>query len=108
MRVAEDDDHRRRSQEEEETFSYVRSSVVDKLFNAATKNSEGEVLRSVDETIASATADKDRDMDEAVERAIAEYGRGLDRAVSEARANFEAEAAEDRKQGFKEAVSALR
>ena len=53
-------------------------------------------------------AEKDRDMDEAVEKAIAECGRVLDKAFSKSRANFGAEAAEDRKRVVEESVSALR
>ena len=107
-RVAENEDCRRRDQEEEETSFSVQSSMSNELLAAAAEKSEGGRLRAVKETIASVTADKDRDMEEAVERAIAECGRGLYRAVSEERVKFDTEAVEDRKQVVEEAVNSLR
>ena len=47
---------------EEETSSSVRSYVSNNLLAAATDKSKGEILRAIGETIASVTADKDRDM----------------------------------------------
>ena len=40
--------------------------MADKLLAASTEKAEGERLRAIEETIASVTADKDREMDEAV------------------------------------------
>ena len=60
--------------------------MADELLTAAFKKADGEILRAIEEMIASVTAKKYRDMDESVERAIVECGQGLGRSVSEARA----------------------
>ena len=59
-RVAKDNGSRRRAHEKEETSSSMQISVADKLLAAANNKADGEILRAVEEKIASMTAEKDR------------------------------------------------
>ena len=59
-RVANDEGSRKRAHEKEETSSSVQIYVADKLLAAADNKVDREILRAIEETIASMTAEKDR------------------------------------------------